>query len=58
MKNSVKSCTRSAEFHSAVSQICNLRSVGQFGTSPHLRRPADCKSAIRQSETLRYDQVI
>ena len=58
MKNSVKSRTRSAEFHSAVSQICNLRSVAQFDASQHFRRPADCKSAIRQSETLRYDQVI
>ena len=39
----------SAEFHSAVPQIFNLLVFGQ-----HLAR-ADWKSAVQQSETLRYE---
>jgi rhomboid family GlyGly-CTERM serine protease len=45
---------RSAELHSAVSQNCILRNSGEsqrLGTFPH---PADFKSAIQQSATLRY----
>ena len=47
--------TRSADLQSAVSQICNLRSVGRFGALRSLPRPAECNSAIQQIENLRYD---
>jgi hypothetical protein len=40
--------------HSAVSQIWNLRADGQSGALGRVGRPADCKSAIRQIENLRY----
>jgi hypothetical protein len=46
---------RSAELHSAVSQICNLRAVGYSKAFWLIQRPADCKSAKRQSATLRYE---
>jgi|GEM_PF-1401322 len=47
---------RSAEFHSAVSQIFNLRRSRRIGDSSSGEHAADCKSAIRQSETLRYEE--
>jgi uncharacterized repeat protein (TIGR03806 family) len=46
---------RSAELHSAVSQDCILQDVVQVGDVGLCQRSADCKSAIRQSSTLRYD---
>ena len=46
---------RSAELHSAVPQIWNLQDVGEIVASRHFPRPADSKSAIRQSATLRYE---
>ena len=45
---------RSAELHSAVPQVCNLRSAGTKSTPPVSQRPTDCKSAIQQIENLRY----
>ena len=45
---------RSAELHSAVSQICNLRAVGKFRGYLSWLRSAECNSAIRQIENLRY----
>lgn len=45
---------RSAELHSAVSQICNLRSVDIAGAVGVFGRPAEYNSAIRQIENLRY----
>ena len=44
---------RSAELHSAVTQIWNLRGLGKSEASRRLRRPADFKSPIRQSPFLR-----
>ena len=44
----------SAELHSAVSQISNLRGVRRFGARRNFTRPADYKSAIQQIENLRY----
>ena len=38
----------------AVSRICNPQRVGESKASSQLPRSADCKSAIRQSSTLRY----
>ena len=45
---------RSAELHSAVSQVCNLRAVEVTRAFLMFQRPADCKSATRQIEDLRY----
>src|SRR5262245_26849644 len=45
---------RSAELHSAVSQICNLQRADQSGTSGRIQRSAECNSAIQQIENLRY----
>ena len=45
---------RSAELHSAVSQVCNLRGVEVTRAFLMFQRPADCKSATRQIEDLRY----
>ncbi|MDB6022641.1 MAG: hypothetical protein JWQ04_2498 [Pedosphaera sp.] len=56
----LKTLTRSAEFHSAVSQIFNLpgtatlKRVFESQRATPIRRPADCKSAIQQTECLRY----
>jgi len=51
------SCTArpkgSAELYSAVSQICNLQAWETLGRWVHLSR-AECNSAIRQIENLRY----
>jgi len=49
----------SAEFHSAVSPICNRLGVIRLGRSTLHQRPdrahaAECNSAIRQIENLRY----
>jgi hypothetical protein len=46
---------RSAELHSAISQICNLQRARRFGNSRVCGRFAECNSAIRQIENLRYD---
>jgi len=46
----------SAEFHSAVSQIFNLQRSRKIGNPRKIGRPAGCKPAIQQSETLRYEQ--
>jgi hypothetical protein len=46
---------RSAELHSAVSQISNLPSAGKSETPIRVQHIADYKSAIQQSATLRYD---
>jgi len=45
---------RNAEFHFAGSQILNLQGNQTTGDIQELGRAADFKSAIRQSETLRY----
>src|SRR5260370_2441479 len=45
---------RSAELHSAVSQICNLQRSRQFERGEGVQRAAECNSAIRQIENLRY----
>ena len=45
----------SADFQSAVSQICNLRPLGLFKAAGLFVRSADCKSAIQQIENLRYE---
>ncbi len=45
---------RSADFQSAVSQNSILRSACSCSVFRILGRPADCKSAIQQSATLRY----
>jgi hypothetical protein len=47
---------RSADFQSAVSQNCILRSVRKVDTSVSVQSPADYKSAIRQIENLRYQR--
>jgi hypothetical protein len=47
--------TRSAELHSAVSQICNLRGVGTARRVARVRPSAEYNSAIQQIENLRYD---
>jgi hypothetical protein len=39
----------------AVSQICNLRRARQFGYLRAFERFAECNSAMRQIENLRYD---
>ena len=46
--------TGSADFQSAVSQNCILPGAGIFETLAAARRKADCKSALRQIENLRY----
>ena len=46
---------RSAELHSTVSQICNRQRARRFGNSRVCGRFAECNSAIRQIENLRYD---
>ena len=48
---------RSAELHSAVSQIWNLRRVGKPNPAGVFARLAECNSAIRQIENLRYEEV-
>src|SRR5262245_42804501 len=40
---------------SAVSQVYNLQPLAQFARPGCVQRYADCKSAIRQIENLRYD---
>jgi hypothetical protein len=45
---------RSADFQSAVSQICNLQTVRRGEDSPLILSAADYKSAIQQIENLRY----
>ena len=45
----------SADFQSAVSRNCILRSSGPVERTGIARRPADYKSAIQQIENLRYD---
>ncbi len=45
---------RSAELHSAVSQIFNLQGVGKTELSRAVERSAECNSAIRQITNLRY----
>jgi len=45
---------RIADFQSAVSRNCILPGAGIFETLATARRAADCKSAIRQIENLRY----
>ena len=45
---------RSAELYSAVSQICNLRSVETDRRARVTERSAECNSAIQQIENLRY----
>ena len=45
---------RSAELHSAVSQICNLRRIGRGQRVGPVRHAAEYNSAIRQIENLRY----
>ena len=46
--------TRSADFQSAVSQTCSLLGARQFKASGIARWLADWKSAIQQTESLRY----
>jgi P-type Cu+ transporter len=45
---------RSADLQSAVSQVCNLRAVPGFDALENAGASADCKSAIRQTGSLRY----
>ena len=45
---------RSAELHSAVSQICNLRGVGSIETLGNLPRPDECNAAIQSIGNPRY----
>src|ERR671922_251741 len=45
---------RSAELHSAVSQICNLRRSPSSEAPGNVERIAECNSAIQQIENLRY----
>jgi len=59
MKNQISmsakaSQRRSAELHSAVSQICNLRRLEKLGGCRAVGRFAECNSAIRQIKNLRY----
>ena len=49
--------SRSAELHSAVSQICNLRRVRKGQRVGLVRHSAESNSAIRQIENLRYSGV-
>src|SRR6266487_2611798 len=46
---------RSAELHSAVSQICNLRRSRNPKAVGKIARLAECNSAIQQIENLRYN---
>ena len=46
--------SRSAELHSAVWQICNLRRVGTGQRVGQARHSAEYNSAIQQIENLRY----
>src|SRR4051812_15178061 len=46
---------RSADFQSAVSQNSILQDARQANASGKVERSADCKSAIRQIENLRYE---
>ncbi len=49
---------RSAEWHSAVSQVGNLRGFsGLLGAPDSNRGRADCQSAIRQIDNLRYPKA-
>ena len=48
----------SAELHSAVPQVCNLRSVGVKGAPSVFQRPADCESATQQIKNLRYSRAM
>jgi len=45
---------RGAGLHPAVSQICNLLAAGFYHRAGNFRRLAECNSAIRQFEKLRY----
>ena len=45
---------RSAELHSAVSQVCNLLGVEVTRAFLKFQRPAECNSAIQQIKNLRY----
>ena len=45
----------SAELHSAVSQICNLRDAAQFRRRASLSWFAECNSAIQRITNLRYE---
>ena len=47
---------RSAEFHSAVSQIFNLQRLRTIGGAGQGGGAADCKSAIRQIANLHYEE--
>ena len=47
---------RSAELHSAVSQVCNLRGVEVTRAFLKFQRPAECNSAIQQVANLRYSR--
>ena len=53
---SAESSESSAELHSAVSQICNLRAADNSEARVISERPAECNSAIQQIENLRYDR--
>ena len=46
--------SRSADFQSAVSQNCILRTVRMYSRPTPAKRPADYKSATQQIENLRY----
>lgn len=51
-------CLRSAEWHSAVSQVGNLRGFSGLPGAPNSNRgPADCQSATRQIDNLRYPKA-
>ncbi|HEX9045734.1 MAG TPA: hypothetical protein VF988_01795, partial [Verrucomicrobiae bacterium] len=47
----------SAELHSAVSQICNLQRVNEYGSALNCEGPAECNSAIQQIKNLRYGRM-
>src|SRR6185369_6731138 len=52
--NTRRAISRSAELHSAVSQICNLQRARRFESPRACERLAECNSAIQQIENLRY----
>jgi len=47
---------RSAEFHSAVSRTFSPHCFWRFGRDGRGQPGADCKSAIQQTECLRYEE--
>jgi 4-hydroxy-3-methylbut-2-en-1-yl diphosphate synthase IspG/GcpE len=53
-----KCSERSAELHSAVSQICNLRRWRNTKAVRAAGRFAECNSAIRQIKNLRYEVLV